>query len=153
MPCKEIIECQQGLDNIFLNFFIMQMIFLLFRWLCVFVLVLFQCFAVLGNSFISKPSPEECQLTLYTGRQVKNTFFTTFLCTKLNKLCICDIVISNICLILHSYDKHVSCCKYNVETGSTIVNLNITNHSVHDICTHMYTVQCTIHWIVLPLKK
>jgi hypothetical protein len=75
----------------------------------VFVLVLFQCFAVLGNSFISKPSPEECQLTLYTGRQVKNTFFTTFLCTKLNKLCICDIVISNICLILHSYD--VSCCK------------------------------------------
>ncbi len=35
--------------------------------------------------------------------------FTTFLCTKLNKLCICDIVISNICLILHSYD--VSCCK------------------------------------------
>ena len=74
-----------------------------------YVLVLFQCFAVLGNSFISKPSPEECQLTLYTGRQVKNTFFTTFLCTKLNKLCICDIVISNICLILHSYD--VSCCK------------------------------------------
>lgn len=44
MPCKEIIECQQ---------------------------VLLQCFAVLGNSFIRKPSPEECQLTLYTGPQVR----------------------------------------------------------------------------------
>jgi hypothetical protein len=30
MPCKEIIECQQGLDNIFFIFFTMQMIFFTF---------------------------------------------------------------------------------------------------------------------------
>ncbi len=37
----------------------------------VFPSVLLQCFAVLGNTFITKPSPAECQVTLYTGRQVR----------------------------------------------------------------------------------
>jgi hypothetical protein len=78
MPCKEIIECQQGLDNIYIFIFIMQLIFKKKLGNSVFVLVLFQCFAVLGNSFISKPSPEECQLTLYTGRQVKKHIFYYF---------------------------------------------------------------------------